>query len=83
MYIATGDGDGSDTYSVGILKSTDGGVTWQTTGLNWNVSQGRRIRKILMDPDDTNMLLAATSDGLYRTINAGTNWTQIVTGSFF
>ncbi|MBK6783817.1 MAG: hypothetical protein IPG79_08635 [Saprospiraceae bacterium] len=27
MYIATGDGDGSDTYSVGILKSTDGGVT--------------------------------------------------------
>ena len=48
MYIATGDGDGSDTYSVGILKSTDGGVTWQTTGLNWNVSQGRRIRKILM-----------------------------------
>ncbi|MBK8372384.1 MAG: fibronectin type III domain-containing protein [Saprospiraceae bacterium] len=83
MYIATGDGDGSDTYSVGILKSTDGGVTWQTTGLNWNVSQGRRIRKILMDPDDTNMLLAATSDGLYRTINAGSNWTQIVTGSFF
>jgi hypothetical protein len=83
MYIATGDGDGSDTYSVGVLKSTDGGVTWQTTGLNWNVSQGRRIRKILMDPDDNNMLLAATSDGLYRTTNAGANWTQIVAGSFF
>ena len=35
MYIATGDGDAGDTYSVGVLKSTNGGVTWSTTGLNW------------------------------------------------
>ncbi|MEK7253130.1 MAG: glycosyl hydrolase, partial [Bacteroidota bacterium] len=26
IYIGTGDGDGSDTYSVGVLKSTDGGA---------------------------------------------------------
>jgi photosystem II stability/assembly factor-like uncharacterized protein len=83
MYIATGDGDASDTNSTGVLKSTDGGVTWQTTGLNWNVTQGRRIRKILMDPDDENMILAATSNGLYRTTNAGTSWSQLVTGNFF
>src|SRR5205814_307020 len=36
MYIATGDGDASDTYSAGVLKSTDAGVTWNTTGLTWN-----------------------------------------------
>jgi photosystem II stability/assembly factor-like uncharacterized protein len=83
MYIATGDGDGSDTNSTGVLKSTDGGVTWQTTGLNWTVSQGRRIRKLLMDPDDTNMLLAATSDGLYLTTNAASTWTRVVQGNFF
>lgn len=83
MYIATGDGDGGDTNSTGVLKSTDGGVTWQTTGLNWTVSQGRRIRKLLMDPDDTNMLLAATSDGLYLTTNAASTWTRVVQGNFF
>ena len=83
MYIATGDGDASDTNSTGVLKSTDGGVTWQTTGLNWNVTQGRRIRKILMDPNDENIILAATSNGLYRTTNSGTSWSQLVTGNFF
>ncbi len=35
IYIATGDRDATDTYSVGILKSTDGGVTWNTTGLSF------------------------------------------------
>jgi hypothetical protein len=83
MYIATGDGDGSDTNSTGVLKSTDGGVTWQTTGLNWTVSQGRRIRKLLMDPDDTNMLLAATSDGLYITTNAAGSLDTSCTRQFF
>lgn len=83
MYIATGDGDASDTFSTGVLKSTDGGMTWQATGLNWTVNQQRRIRKLLMDPDDPNMLLAATSNGLYRTTNAGTNWTQLINQDFF
>ena len=27
MYLATGDRDAADTYSFGLLKSTDGGVT--------------------------------------------------------
>ena len=27
MYLATGDRDAGDTYSVGLLKSTDGGNT--------------------------------------------------------
>src|ERR1051326_2067382 len=39
MYLATGDGDAGDTYSVGLLKSTDGGVTWNPTGLSFNPAQ--------------------------------------------
>ena len=35
IYIATGDDDNRDTYSVGVLKSTDGGQTWNATGLNF------------------------------------------------
>ncbi|MFN4255840.1 MAG: WD40/YVTN/BNR-like repeat-containing protein, partial [Saprospiraceae bacterium] len=71
MYIATGDGDAWDTYSVGVMKSTDGGNTWQTTGLDWTASYNKVIRKLLMDPNDENHLIAATSNGLYRTTNAG------------
>ncbi|MGB0177183.1 MAG: WD40/YVTN/BNR-like repeat-containing protein, partial [Owenweeksia sp.] len=39
MYLATGDRDGSDTYSYGVLKSTDGGVSWDATGLSYSVTQ--------------------------------------------
>ena len=35
MYIATGDADGYDTYSIGVMKSLDGGITWNPTGLSW------------------------------------------------
>jgi hypothetical protein len=38
MYIATGDFPGARfgrrLKSVGVMKSTDGGNTWNTTGLN-------------------------------------------------
>ena len=35
---------GKDTYSVGVLKSTDGGITWDTTGLSYNISQSKEIK---------------------------------------
>ena len=82
IYLATGDKDHSDTYSVGILKSTDGGNTWQTTGLNWTANQQRLIYKLLMDPSNQNLLYAATSNGFYKTIDAGLTWSQLVTNSY-
>jgi PKD repeat protein len=80
MYMATGDGDAADSYSTGVLKSTDGGATWNATGLSWQVSQGRRIYRLLINPLNANVLLAATTNGVYRTTNAGATW-NIVQGS--
>ena len=82
IYLATGDGDASDTYSVGVIKSTNGGLTWNTTGLNFQVTQTRRIRRLIMHPTDANILFAATTNGLYRTTNGGTSWTQINTNNY-
>jgi len=82
MYIATGDRDGGDTYSYGILKSTDNGNTWQTTGLSWNVTQQRRIGKIMVHPVDTNIVVAATRSGIYRSTNSGATWVREQTGVF-
>jgi len=78
MYLGTGDGDASDTYSVGVLKSNDGGNTFQTTGLNFNYQSGITIRKLLMDPIDPNIILAATNIGIYKTADGGDNWTQVI-----
>ena len=82
MYLATGDIDAGDTYSTGILKSLDGGLTWNTTGLNWAVSTTRRIGRLLINPITPNVLFAATSQGLYRSNNSGTNWSLLKSGNF-
>lgn len=86
MYIATGDADAGgsvgemnnttagDTKSIGVLKSTDGGDTWKKTGLNWELSDGLLIGKLVMHPVKYDTLLAATSQGIYKTTNGGLIW---------
>jgi PKD repeat protein len=93
IYIATGDknggsmwslggGQNNDNNSVGILKSTDGGTTWNTTGLSYTPSQQRTVNRLLLHPTDYNILYAATSVGVYKTTNGGTSWSQISTNVF-
>lgn len=82
LYLATGDKDHSDTYSVGVLKSTDGGDTWNTTALSWTQSQGKLIYRLIVDPNSSNLLYAATNEGVYKTSNAGGSWTLITTDIF-
>lgn len=83
LYLATGDGYGNDTYAIGILKSTDGGYTWQPTGLSWDVSETRRIRRLLMHPANSSFLLAATNSGIFVTTDAGETWTLAQNGNFY
>ncbi|MBK6522400.1 MAG: T9SS type A sorting domain-containing protein [Sphingobacteriaceae bacterium] len=89
IYISTGDFDGApsgysggDSKSVGVLKSTDAGVTWNATGLNWTTSQDRFISKLLMNPSNNNELFAFTSVGIYRTQDAAATWSLIANGYF-
>ncbi|MCK6641452.1 MAG: PKD domain-containing protein [Bacteroidia bacterium] len=77
MYLATGDQDGGDTPSIGVLKSTDGGVTWNTTGLGFNVTQSRKVARILIDPTNTNILYVGTSAGIYKSTDAGVTFSQV------
>ena len=81
IFIATGDKDASDTYSVGVLKSTDGGLTWGTTGLTFT-GTGNYAGDLIMHPTNNQILLCATSAGLYRTVDGGTTWTVEQTGDF-
>jgi photosystem II stability/assembly factor-like uncharacterized protein len=80
MYISVGSSEGWWNWSLGIYKSYDGGLNWSTTGLNWTFTNYRAIKKIVMSPTDTSILYAATTDGLYRTLNSGATWTQLRTG---
>ena len=77
MYIVTGDAFGSDTYSIGVLKSIDGGQNWQTTGLSYNISQENRINKIILNPNFPDSIFAATNSNIKISVDGGANWTNV------
>ena len=81
IYIGTGDKDANDNYSIGVLKSNDGGVTWELTGLDWNIGQNRTISKLLINPDNPEILFAATTNGVYKTTDGGDNWYNVQSGN--
>jgi photosystem II stability/assembly factor-like uncharacterized protein len=90
MYLATGDKYGIywqyetiGQYSAGLLKSTDGGLTWNPTGLNYSQSNVTIIQRLIMNPANSSMLYAATNNGIFMTSNAGVTWTQQLAGKFY
>jgi photosystem II stability/assembly factor-like uncharacterized protein len=90
MYIATGDKYGIfyqyevwGHYSAGVLKSTDGGVTWNPTGMNYSLANVTIIQRLIIDPTSTNTLYAATNNGIFKTTDGGTTWNNIRAGSYF
>jgi hypothetical protein len=93
IYILTGDADsyfggarGQFKYgkaSTGVLKSYDGGNTWQKTGLEWLETDQVLGYKLIMHPTNSSILLVATNDGIFRTTNGGTTWTNIESNTYF
>lgn len=81
IYIVTGDKDAGDSYSVGVYKSTDGGLTWNATGVMGG-SNPSRAGDILIHPTNNQILWCATNNGIYKTTNAGNTWSQVQSGDF-
>lgn len=79
LYAATGDGNTTYCRSVGVFKSTDGGATWNTTGLTYTVSQGRHILRLLVNPVNPQIILAATNNGIWRSTDGAATWSQVLT----
>ncbi len=79
IFIGTGDRDAGDAPGLGVYKSTDAGITFNPS----NTGMGNKtVGKIIQHPTNGQILLAATSSGVYRSINNGTNWTLSKSGNF-
>ena len=74
IYAATGDFDGSQNRSIGVIKSTDGGENWNLTGLNFDITQSFFIAHIIIDPNNSNILFATTNNAIYKSSDAGVSW---------
>ncbi len=64
-------------YSIGLLKSTDGGATWSPS-IDWSYSQLSGIAAIKLDPLNPDIVYAATTDGVYRSSDAGNSWDLVL-----
>jgi photosystem II stability/assembly factor-like uncharacterized protein len=65
------------SFGIGILKSEDGGISW-TKSLDWKKSDKRAIKKIKINPLNPNSVFATTSEGVYKTTNAGKSWKRVL-----
>lgn len=93
IYAATGDGYGYENgsfnafwgglYSAGVMKSNDGGATWNPTGLSYLQTNRDIIQRLLIHPNKTNVLLAATRNGILRTTDGGATWTNVEPGHVY
>ena len=60
-----------------LYRTTDGGVTW--TSMN-NGLPKVPVSDILLDPDISNTIYAATDIGVYRSVDGGQSWLPLGTG---
>ena len=83
LFICTGTRDTWwETYSVGILRSDDGGQSWQETGLDYTITQNLQVHELLINPENPLVMIAATSQGIYRSEDGGDFWSFIQGGNF-
>ncbi|MFC1726191.1 putative Ig domain-containing protein, partial [candidate division KSB1 bacterium] len=67
-------------YGKGIYRSFNSGDTWyQVNGLNREMA-AKKITTIKIDPDNENIIYVGTEDGVFRSANSGSNWTDISSG---
>jgi hypothetical protein len=64
------------SYGIGILKSEDGGLTWSKS-IDWAENNLRGVQKIVLNPRRPSTVFAATTEGVYRSYDAGQNWTLV------
>jgi len=76
IYAATGHGGAyGGNYGVGIIKTTDGGNTWQVIGPT--LPEERSIHyKILIDHSNTNRLFTINNQCFYKSEDGGNTWTS-------
>ncbi len=81
VYMGTGEGNNSAdaVFGVGVLRSTDGGSSWEIfgSGLDWGIGDGRAVNRLSMNPSNGSILVATTA-GTYR--NQGGAWIQTLAG---
>jgi uncharacterized protein (TIGR03437 family) len=80
LYAATGESSSliGRMKGGGIFKSTDGGNVWSHLSTT-NTEDFAYINKLVVSPNNSQRLYAATENGLFRSTDGGANWSRLLT----
>ncbi|GAB5465572.1 MAG: T9SS type A sorting domain-containing protein [Candidatus Kapaibacteriales bacterium] len=86
IYIATGDDNGSRShfakYSIGLIKSADGGQTWEPTSIQKDFADIYLLSSVLVHPNNPEIVIVSTNDGIYRSIDGAETFERSISGDF-
>lgn len=79
IYAGTGESFPGGTYlqGSGIFKTTDKGLIWTQLTATASSEDFEYVNRIIVDPADANIVIAATEKGILKSIDGGTSWTKV------
>lgn len=82
VYLATGDANGTmgsnaSYYSIGLLKSTDAGITFKETSLYYELSESKVITRVLIHPSNPDIVITSSRDGIFKSTDGAKTWDRV------
>lgn len=82
VYMATGDANGTmgsnaSYYSVGLLKSTDAGVTFNETSIYYELGESKVITRVIVHPSNPDIVIVSSRDGIFKSIDGAKTWNRV------
>ena len=78
IYLGTGGGAWFEPVTgVGIFRSSDQGITWEHLMSTHGNEDFLDVYRLLVDPVNSNVVIAATNGGLFRTSDGGVTWEEV------
>ena len=79
IYLATGLRMYEDLYGVGLLKSKNGGQTWDKTGITFDIANPTHTHTVAVHPTKPSIVIATSDNLIFRSGNYGTTFDTTVT----
>lgn len=86
MYATSGDAYWTNlfkSYSLGVLKSTNRGKTWEMMTQPLDFADSLSFYKILVHPQNPDIVYASTNRSILKTVDGGKKWETILSGYYF
>ncbi|HXV62485.1 MAG TPA: hypothetical protein VEK15_17425 [Vicinamibacteria bacterium] len=83
LYAGTGEGffNIDAVRGAGVFKSVNGGASWSQLAATSTNPDFYYVNDLIVSPNDSARVYAATGTGVFRSSNGGTSWTQVLSAT--